>query len=244
MRRFSIDPSFHGMPVWTRDSRRVIFASTRDGRSRLYEQAADGTGPVERLASNATRATAITADGTRVIGFEARLNGPAEVVAFARGPSGSAPSGEVRFICVFAEISPDGRYIAYQWTSESGRIEVYVRPFLLIESGRWQVSTTGGMRAAWAHSGHELFYMDYSGLLMSVPVQTTGATFTFGTPAKVFDTRYSQPFPARHYDIAADDQRFLMMKDSNAGDPNATPASMVVILNWHEVLKQRVPIRR
>ena len=32
-----------------------------------------------------------------------------------------------------------------------------------------------------------------------------------------------------------------MMKDSNAGDPNATPASMVVILNWSEELKRLVP---
>ena len=74
-----------------------------------------------------------------------------------------------------------------------------------------------------------------------MPVQTSGTTFTLGNPAKVFDTRYSEPFPARHYDIAPDDQRFLWMKDSNTGDPNATPASMVVILNWSEELKRLVP---
>ena len=54
LRRFTLDPSFHGMPVWTRDGRRLIFASTRDGRSRLYEQASDGTGPIERLATTAS----------------------------------------------------------------------------------------------------------------------------------------------------------------------------------------------
>jgi hypothetical protein len=39
----------------------------------------------------------------------------------------------------------------------------------------------------------------------------------------------------------ADGQRFLMIKDSATDDPNATPASMVVVLNWFEELKQRVP---
>jgi hypothetical protein len=32
-----------------------------------------------------------------------------------------------------------------------------------------------------------------------------------------------------------------MLKDSAAGDPTATPARMVVVLNWFEELKQRVP---
>jgi hypothetical protein len=32
-----------------------------------------------------------------------------------------------------------------------------------------------------------------------------------------------------------------MMKDSIAGDPNATPASIVVILHWSEELKRLVP---
>lgn len=34
--------------------------------------------------------------------------------------------------------------------------------------------------------------------------------------------------------------RFLMMKESNAGD-RSHPASMVVVLNWFEELKRRVP---
>ena len=49
-----------------------------------------------------------------------------------------------------------------------------------------------------------------------------------------------EPNPSRHYDVSADGQRFLMIKDSAAGDPNATPASMVVVEHWFEELKQRV----
>ncbi len=87
--------------------------------------------------------------------------------------------------------------------------------------------------------GRELFYIDESMTLTAVPVRTSGPTFGMGSPAKVFETRYAQPNPARHYDVSPDGQRFLMLKES-AADPNATPASMVVVEHWFEELKSRV----
>jgi len=98
----------------------------------------------------------------------------------------------------------------------------------------------GGTRPAWARSGRELFYLDASNTLTAVPVQTSGSAFSAGEPAKVFDARYSTPFPPRHYDVPPDGQRFLMLKDSAAGDSNATLASMVVE-HWFEELKAKVP---
>ena len=65
-----------------------------------------------------------------------------------------------------------------------------MRPFPQVDSGRWQISTTGGTRPAWARSGRELFYLDASNTLTAVPVQTSGSTFSAGKPAKVFDAKY------------------------------------------------------
>ena len=138
-----------------------------------------------------------------------------------------------------ADFSPDGRYIAYQ-SDESGRSEIYVRPFPRVDNGRWQVSTAGGTRPVWARSGRELFYLDASNALTAVPVSTSGPTISVGIPAKVFDTKYAEPNPSRHYDVSADGQRFLMLKASATGDPNATPVSMVLVEHWFEELKQRV----
>ena len=73
-----------------------------------------------------------------------------------------------------------------------------------------------------------------------MPVQTSGSTLSAGKPAKVFDAKYSTLFPPRLYDVSADGKRFLMLKDSAAGDPKATPASMVVVEHWFEELKQRM----
>lgn len=41
------------------------------------------------------------------------------------------------------------------------------------------------------------------------------------------------------YDVSADG-RFLMIKDA-AADQTATPATIVVVQNWHEELKRLVP---
>ena len=119
-----------------------------------------------------------------------------------------------------------------------------MRPFPQVNSGRWQISIGGGSRPAWARSGRELFYIDGSNTLTTVPVQMSGPTFSAGKPAKVFDTKYAEPNPGRHYDVSLDGQRFLIVKSSaEHGNPNATPASMVVVLNWFEELKQRVPTK-
>ena len=116
-----------------------------------------------------------------------------------------------------------------------------MRPSPDIESGRWQVSTGGGSRPAWARNGRELFYLDNTNLLMAVPVQTAGATFVPGNPAKVLNKQYASTGTlGRYYDMSPDGRRFLMIKDANEQTADTTPASMVVVLNWIEELKQRV----
>jgi len=112
-----------------------------------------------------------------------------------------------------------------------------------VDNGRWQISTAGGTRPAWARArnGRELFFLDASNTLTAASVETSGSTFSPGKPATVFDAKYAEPFPPRHYDVSPDGQRFLMVKDSPAGDPNVTPASLVVVEHWFEELKARVP---
>ena len=233
--RLTADPGFDVMPLWTPDSRRVIFASTRAGVPNVYTQAADGSGTVDRLATsaNSQMATSITSDGTNVIGFEGfrfmllRLPG-----SLSGQP---AAASQTLFGGFIPEFSPDGRYIAYQ-SGESGTAEVYVRPFPLADTGRVQVSTTGGTRPAWARNGRELFYLDASQKLTEVVVQTTGPTFIAGKPAKILDNEYANPFPARWYDVSTDGERFLMVKD-NAAAEDVTPISMIVVEHWLEQLK-------
>ena len=249
----------NGLPVWTPDSQRIIFMSDRTGVLNLYSQAADFTGTVVQITTSANThwPTSITRDGEWIVAFD---RGPrttsSDIVAFpltspATRPQSSRASGltqslaesiaAIRLNGSWADVSPNGRYLAYQ-SNESGRLEIYVRPFPEVGRDRWQISEGGGTRAVWARDGLELFYLDESGALMGVPVRTAGPRFVKGTPSRIFDTAYAESNPARHYDVSPDGRRFLMLKD-RAADPNATPASMVVVDHWFGGLHWQVPAR-
>ena len=244
-------------PVWTPDGRRVVFGIMRAAAQNLYARAADGTGTVDQLSTSANGQvpSSVTLDGTRVVGYEFAPKTGRDIVMVplsnpARGPGTGPPPGaspsqgeplvQTSFDELNGEISPDGRYLAYQ-SNESARFEVYVRPFPHVDGGRWQISTGGGTRPAWARTGRELFYLDDADMLAAVPVQTSRPAFSAGKPARVLDTRYAAPQIRRTYDVSPDGQRFLMIKENSAGDPNATPASLIVILNWFEDLKAKLP---
>jgi eukaryotic-like serine/threonine-protein kinase len=241
--RLTFSSGMDGLPLWTPDGRRIIFMSDRMGALNLYSQAADGSGPPERLTTSNDQQwpSSITLDGTRLFGFAAGahviLAQLANPVPGDRTVPGTLTT-ERLFSGSRPEISPNGRYLAYE-SVESDRRQVHVRPFPHVNGGRWQISTRGGTRPAWSRDGRELFYIDESMALMRVPVETSGPTLGTGSPTKVVDAKYSEPNPSRHYDVSPDAQRFLMLKAS-ATDPNKTPASMVVVLNWSEELKARV----
>ncbi|HEY2945725.1 MAG TPA: protein kinase [Vicinamibacteria bacterium] len=236
--RLTFDPANDVSPVWTPDSRRIIFASLRGGARAydLYSAPADGTGTAERLTTSTHGyghlPSSITPDGTRVLGYEQTPEGDADIfMTPARPPANTEVLLHTRFNEVFPEASPNGRYLAYQ-SNESGEADVYVRPFPDVERGVWKVSKEGGFRFGWAHNGRELFYIDGSKTLMSVPVDTSGATFRAGTPVKLFDaSKYSSWAPPRNFDVSPDGRRFLMIKDGPVRD------QLVVVQRWFEELK-------
>jgi hypothetical protein len=57
--RLTDTPAFHSNPVWTPNSRRIIFASSPGGIPNLFWRAADNTGAVERLTTRSTRQVSI-----------------------------------------------------------------------------------------------------------------------------------------------------------------------------------------
>ena len=247
--RLTSDPSPDGHPIWTADGQRLVFASLRSGAYNLYAQAADGTGIVERLTAGADRhiPAFVRPDGTGIIGTVIAMQGDIAWFKPATKSSESSSFGVDRMIHTNAvefspDVSPDGRYIAYQ-LQEPGRSQIVVRPFPQVEDGWWQVSTTGGARPRWARNGRELFYLDEANRLTAVQVQTSGRAFVHGSPTTVLETTYAGPFENAHpYDVSADGQRFLMIKqDATAA---AAQTGLTVVLNWFEELKTKVPMRR
>ena len=112
---------------------------------------------------------------------------------------------QTRFSETNAELSPNGRWLAYQ-SNESGNEEVYVVPFPKVATSKTRVSPSGGGRPVWARNGREIFYVSMSAL-MSVPV-TADSTFAAGKPSKLFEGPYLFGPTGRTYDVTPDGQRF------------------------------------
>jgi Tol biopolymer transport system component len=134
------------------------------------------------------------------------------------------------------QFSPDGRWVAYM-SNESGRMEIYLRPFVEPREGaasdgprgQWQVSTDGGIYPAWRPDGRELYYLAPDGTMMGAPVSIAASKVEVGTPVALFETQiYGGGIDGqqnRQYDIAPDG-RFLI----NTLLEDATPITL--LQNW------------
>jgi hypothetical protein len=146
---------------------------------------------------------------------------------------------------IHGAFSPDGRWVAYQ-SNESGRNEIYVRPFVPPGSAglaagaaadQWPVSTTGGIMPAWRPDGKELYYLNPAGAMMAAAIAVTGATLEPGTPVVLFPTHIVgggvDAQQGRQYDVASDG-RFLL----NVPVEQTAAPSLTVVLNWTAGLKK------
>jgi serine/threonine-protein kinase len=132
-------------------------------------------------------------------------------------------------------LSPDGRWLAYV-SDESGRHEVYVRPFPNVDEARWLVSAGGGSEPLWSHSGRELFYRNGNNDMVAVEI-LAGPTFARGEPRVLFSMR-DYPSVQNHpnYDVGPNDQRFIMIQLEESD----VESDVVMVLNWFEELKAKV----
>ena len=203
-------------PAWTPDGRRIAFTSDREGSFNLFWKAADGTGPVERLTTSLNRhyEPSVSPDGTRLVFREQGGPTSQDIVMLSLDEGREVrPLLQTTFNELNGETSPDGRWLAYT-SNESGRFEVYVRPFPNVDDARWQVSGDGGTQPLWSRSGRELFYLRATGVLTSVRV-AEGSEFTYENTDLSVATPYGDlaggTFAGRSYDVAPDGQRFLMI---------------------------------
>ena len=131
LRRLTFDPGNDLYPTWTPDGERLAFSSARGGNQNLFSKAADGTGTVERLteSENLQHAHFFSPDGKQLVYRELHPQTGSDFgVRLMDGDGSLTPLLVTEFNERNAEISPDGRWLAYE-SDASGQYEIFVRPF-------------------------------------------------------------------------------------------------------------------
>ena len=228
-------------PVGAPDGKTVAYlVDPGNNSASIYRKRADGSGAEERmLGSTHSLAEAVwSRDAEWMV---VRTTVPSrDIMAFHPGkdtalvPLVASPKFDERA----ATLSPDGRFMAYE-SDESGRYEVYVRPFPKTDDGRWQVTSAGGGEPLWSRGGREIFYRAPTGQMMSAPV-TTAPSFTSGAARTLFETKGFARSPGnRAYDVTPDDQRFVMLRLA-ADSAVSAPVRLVFVDNWLQELAAKL----
>jgi serine/threonine-protein kinase len=216
-------------PMFTPDGRWLYFLRGA-GEIGIHRKAADGSGSAEKFSpfgQGGGLADSSTPDGDTV----------AYTLAGARPDIYLMSAGEEPILfeedASSPEISPDGRWIAYQ-SPGSGSASVYVRP--IEGDGKWQVSPTGGSYPNWTANGRELLYLDTgqpARPLMRVDI-TPGETFRAGPPRVLFEdtSRFTTATsPMKNWDVDLDGNRFAFIELAR---DEMSQAPIEVLLNWSQ----------
>ena len=223
-------------PIWTHDSKRIIYSSA-DWLQMLIRPA-DGNGEAEVLMTSdrQLQPSVVTPDGKQLVFWPQGADNDMMVLDLSGDHTPRLLPPKTSFFERHPALSSDGRWIAFE-SNEPGYRTIFVRPFPDTGRARWQISTEAGTRPLWAPNGRELYYVSPRGELMSVAVQTA-PDFVAGKPLALFDA-VDPRYVNRPFDITSDGARFVFAKELE--DPSK--AQFVVVQNWFEELKARVPIK-
>jgi serine/threonine-protein kinase len=228
-------------PRWSPNGQSLTFVSDRAGQPDLWSKRADGTGTAQVVLDGARGVTEgfLSPGGWLVYregdgDFNDGLGGGDIFKKRTEMDSVPIPLVVTEGGQYSAALSPDGRRLAYV-SNETGREEVYVRPFE--GTGQWLVSTSGGAEPVWAHSGEELFYRNGANELVSVQV-SGDPTFVAGQQEVLFSMAgYLRGAGYPMYDVSIDDQRFVMLRIDDEAEANS---ELILVDNFFEELRQRV----
>ncbi len=238
--RVTFEGASNRRPSWSPDGTRLTIISNRDGAGDdVWMKRADGGGSATLLV-----------DRERQI-FEAEWSQDGQWLVYRTDDDqGGEGRGDILAVRTDGDTTPvplvatpaeetgpavswDSRWLAYA-SDETGRKEIYVRPFPNTDDGKWLVSTNGGSEVAWARSGRELFYRDGVGNMVVATVSAQQNSFEVLDRRILFDaTPYLGQDDHRLYDVSADGERFVMISLGAA----AVAGDLIMVSNFHEVLR-------
>ncbi|MBZ5559378.1 MAG: serine/threonine-protein kinase [Acidobacteriia bacterium] len=229
-------------PVWSPDGKQIGYRSGQMGRFRLWQVPADRSGPAKQVPATgfSQNAESYSPDG-HAIAYTVMDPGVPSRIAVVPLGGGQTPQPleNSKYAQGSPKFSPDGRWLAY-CSNESGRAQVYVQAFPG-PGAKVQVSNDGGTDPVWRRAGGELFFRNGDSML-AVAVSTASG-FSAGRPQEIWKGHYSHGMSSScgapgltssNYDVTADGNRFLMIKDED--QDLATSTRIVVVQGWADEL--------
>jgi Tol biopolymer transport system component len=221
--RLTRDPSRHNsMPIWSPDGTRVVYASLQKNKWGLYQTLSNGSGTEELLyESDLPKAPmSWSPDGKRLVFWvqDPKTAGDLWVLTFddkKAVPFLATPANESH-----AQVSFDGKWIAYTDNSIGDRNEIWVRPFPS-GTGVYQISRSGGDWPRWNKNGRELFFHAlgngaFVAAMLSSAVNGSGPAFEAVDPKEIIRTALlNLPHSGgdyHSYSVSPDGERFLIVQ--------------------------------
>jgi Tol biopolymer transport system component len=222
------NPANDFLGVWSPDAQRLVFGSSRTGASQLYLATPGGGGAEEVITDGPIRKYPLqwTRDGKYVL-FRGTNPDSSRDELWALAIDGDRkpfPVVKDSFSQFAGQISPDGRWIAYQSTL-SGTYEVYAQRFPT-PGGRIPLSNTGGRWPKWRDDGKEVYYVSGNETLVAVPVDSS----TDDLRPQASQDLFRAVFPGNltyPYDVSDNGRRFLVVEAQDQQD-----VRLEVMTNW------------
>jgi serine/threonine-protein kinase len=235
-------------PVWPPDGKRLIYTASNHAQPGgvLVSMSADGRGAPTVLApgANFPTAAAIASDGT-IIGTLAANNSrslfllsPPGVPSSQNSDSKPRPFPDSPAFVGSAQLSPNGKWLAYDAGSSRRARQIYLVPY---PGPGPRTTIADGTSARWSRDGSELFYIYENQLYVVDP-------FHAGKPTRLFRMS-SSGRTGLGYDIGRDG-RILTLKEftpapsADAAAAAQRPAEMHVIVNWLDQIRRKVPMQK
>lgn len=220
------------LPMWSPDGSHIAFESVRSGSVALSVKPSSGDGAEEVLFESPEVKIPCdwSADGKFLMYYVPNPTSGTDLWVLPRETHVPFVFLQTEANELWGQFSRDGRWIAYQ-SNETGRYEIYVRPFSSRGGGAIPISTAGGVYPRWSRDGRELYFIAPDAKLMAVSIRAEAAMVEASVPTPLFQTRRlgggSNVIGRGHqYDIARDG-RFLINVDAES---NAPPITLV--MNW------------